>query len=150
VRQERDEVMSTNPAVVSPSAIASLQGTRPWVRFLSMVGFATSGLMFAAGLIGGAIGLLTGNIQAAVLLVVYPLVALIYLPPSIYLFKYAGRIGDFGTSGDAAQLELALDAQRAFWKFAGVLTLVSLVLTVVLLIGAVLLGVVAGIMSSQA
>ena len=76
--------------------------------------------------------------------------ALLYVFPSLYLFKYANRIRDFGIDGDALQLELALDAQRAFWKFVGVLTLVGLVLTVVLLVMAALLGIVAGIVSSQA
>ena len=129
--------------------MTSLRRTRPWVRFLSIFGFVTAGLMCVIGLIGGAIGLVTQTIETAVLVVYLPL-ALLYVFPSLSLFKYANRIRDFGTNGDALQLELALDAQRAFWKFVGVLTLVSLVLMVALLVMAALVGVVAGIVSSQA
>jgi hypothetical protein len=143
-------LLSTSPAVFSPTAVTSLLRTRPWVRFMSIVGFVTAGPMALIGLIGVAIGVVTRNVEAAVLAVIYPPFALLYVFPSLYLFKYANRIRDFGSNGDPLQLELALDAQRAFWKFAGVFTLVSLVLTVVLLVGAVLVGVVAGIVSSQA
>ena len=142
-------LLSTGPAVFSPAILNSLQRTRPWVRFLSIFGFVSAAFMLAIGLISGVVGVLTQNLDVGVL-VVYSPIALIYVFPSIYLFKYASRIRDFGASGDPLQLELALDAQRSFWKFAGVLTLVSLVLTVVLLVAAVFLGVVAGMMSSQA
>ena len=142
-------LLSTNPAVLSTAAITSLRRTRPWVRFMSMVGFVSAGLMVVIGLIGGAIGVVTQNAEAAVL-IVYPPLALLYVFPSLYLFKYANRIRDFGTNGDALQLELALDAQRAFWKFVGVLTLVGLALTVVLMVMAAVVGIVASIVSSQA
>lgn len=142
-------LLSTGPGGFSPAVVTSLRRTRPWVRLLGIVGFVSAGFMLAIGLVAGVVGVLTQNLDIGVLVVYSPL-ALIYVFPSLYLFKYASRIRDFCTSGDPLELELALDAQRAFWKFVGVLTLVSLVLTVVLVVVAVLFGVVAGILSSQA
>lgn len=54
---------------------------------------------------------------------------LFYLVPSLYLFRFATRIGEYLQSGQEAQLELALDSQRSFWRFVGILSLIAIVVT---------------------
>lgn len=49
---------------------------------------------------------------------------------------------DFVTHGQRSQLEAALEAQRAFWKFIGA-TLVRIALTILAFMGGVLAGILA-------
>jgi hypothetical protein len=124
----------------NPAVVRALQRTQPWARFMGIVGFVVVGLMMLIGLGTGAAGIATGNAEAVVLLVIYPLIALLYIFPSLYLVRYANRIRDFVTHGQQSELQAALDAQRSFWKFIGIVTLVSLVATVLIFLGGMGIG----------
>jgi hypothetical protein len=93
--------------------------------------------MVAIGLIGVAIGLVTRNVEAAVLAVIYPPFALPMCSHRCVRSKDANRIRDFGSNGDPLSTGLARTrSARSGSSLA--CHLVSLVLTVVLLVGAVL------------
>jgi len=62
--------------------------------------------------------------------VVYLLMAFLYIFPATYLVKYSSAIGRLVSDGRPVDMEAALDQQRKFWKFAGVLALISIVLMV--------------------
>lgn len=109
-----------------------LAGTQPWVRWVAIWGFILVGFMALAGLFGGIAGAASGEPTMVILMIVYPLVALLYLFPALYLYRYANRIRDFLADRSEAKLELALEAQRAFWKFVGILLIVSLALMVIM------------------
>jgi hypothetical protein len=112
---------------------------------MGIFGFITVGMMLLIGL-GSAVAVLaTQSGQAAFLLAVYPLMAVLYVLPSIYLMRYANRIRDFIAQGQQHQLEAALEAQRAFWKFIGIFTLASLVLSGVAMLVALVFGVAGGL-----
>jgi hypothetical protein len=116
-----------------------LARTAPWAHLLAMVGFFTVVLMIVIGIGVGALGLATGRPETAVLMVIYPLSALVYFFPSLYMLQYAKRSRRFARGGQSlAGLESALDAQRKFFKFAGIATVVGLVLGVLLLAGVLL------------
>jgi hypothetical protein len=59
--------------------------------------------------------------------------------PAWYLFSYAGALGSFLQGGAVAELEAALDHQKSFWKFVGILTLISMVLAVLGIVAAILI-----------
>ena len=129
-----------------PQAIGSqLHRTQPWVRFLSIMGFISAGLMIVAGLAGGAVGAAAGNTEMIALLFLYPLMGVLYIYPSLCLLRYANSIRSYQRAPIGQNLEAALDAQRSFWKFAGILTVVSIVAVIMLFVLAVVLGVAAGI-----
>ena len=44
------------------------------------------------------------------------------------MYRYADRIRDFLVQGQQHQLDAALEAQKSFWKFVGIFTLVCLCL----------------------
>ena len=124
---------------------ALLERTGPWVRFLAVAGFSMVALMMMVGVGAGAIGVATGRVETVMLMVLYPLIALMYFFPSLYLLQYGKRIRRYTQGGfQVADLESALDAQRRFWKAAGVLTIVSVVLSVLVLIVALLIAMMAG------
>jgi hypothetical protein len=124
---------------------SQLHRTRPWVRFLSIIGFITAGLMIVLGLAAGAFGAAAGNTEMIVLLFLYPLMGVLYIYPSICLLRYANSIRSYQTTPTGQNLEAALDAQRSFWKFAGILTVVSICAMILLFVLAIVLGVAAGL-----
>ena len=128
-----------------PEVSRILGQTQPWARLMGIVGFVTVGMMLLFGL-GAAVAVLAMQSgEAALLLAVYPLMAVLYVLPSIYLMRYANRIRDFIAQRQQHQLEAALDAQRAFWKFMGIFALVSLVLSGFAILVALVFGVAGGL-----
>jgi hypothetical protein len=126
---------------------AILQNTQPWVRFCSILGFVSGGAMVLIGLVAGSVGLITGNLETAVMIVVYPPLGVLYAFPSFYLLRYANGIRRFSASSSQQDLATALDAQRSFWKFVGVLSLVSLAVMVIAFTVVVAFGVAMGLAS---
>jgi hypothetical protein len=120
----------------SPRAIDLLRQTRPWVRLFAILTFLGTGLMLLAGVIGlVAVGVgggrTTPNTWA---MLVYIPFALLYFFPALFLWRYASRIAELEALRGTHQLERALEAQKSFWKFVGVLTVVVLGLYVLALV----------------
>lgn len=119
----------------SPVALDLLRKTRPWTRLLGVLGALGLGFILLAALFM-AIGatppfnaMPPGPRLVAALL--YVLMAFLQLPPVIFLNRYASRITDLLATGTMAELEAALAAQKAFWKYVGILTLIGILLSVV-------------------
>jgi len=129
--------------------IASFQKTRPWVLFLSILGYIGAGLTFICALIVPIAAFAQGkaeSIAAGVgLFIVYSVSGVFcYLIPSVLLGRYASRIRNFlAAANDMASLEAAIGAQKSFWRYVGILALIGLcigvICLVVALIGVVLL-----------
>jgi hypothetical protein len=66
----------------------------------------------------------------------YAAMGVLYLFPSIKLWKYGSSIVRLMGSGSNADLIEALEQQRSFWKFVGIMILIMIVLYVVAIIGA--------------
>ena len=117
---------SDEQLVLSPRIIDLMARTAPWVRFLGVLGYICAGFMAVAGLVmifavsargmPGPAGVGLGG--------AYLVLAVIYVFPANYLNSYATRIGRLRKMRRNVDLEEAIDAQRAFWKFCGILTLV--------------------------
>ena len=124
-------------------AVRILRETRPWVRFVSSFGFLCSALI---GLLGAAslAGMAGGQVHAAAWLL-YPALVVLYFVPSFQLLKYARRIDTFVAQGHTVQLEAALDAQRAFWRFAGLFVVLSAGIAALVFLAAMVVGIVASV-----
>ena len=126
------------------STVAShLERTRPWVRFLSILGFVTAAFMVCVGLLSGASMAMNRNPFGVAIFIFYPIVGALYVFPALFLYRYAGHIRDFVQSRQQADLASALDAQRAFWKFVGIMAIVSIVFTIIAIPLAIIFGVMA-------
>ena len=119
----------------------SLRATKPWTRLLSILGFIGTGLTIIVGL-----GIILGRNflpmppDAPPLIFVgvfYILTSVLYLIPSIWLSKYSSAIASFLKGGDSVQLGNAIAYQKSFWKFVGILVLVSIVFMIVGIIAAI-------------
>jgi hypothetical protein len=109
-------------------AIRVLQRTQPWVRMASFIGFLLAGGMVFLAVDGTLGGMASRRFETAPFLVLDVALGLAFLISSLYLHKYASRIGDFVAQGHSVQLESALEAQRKFWQFSVLCVLLSLLL----------------------
>ena len=126
---EINEINDIDADAKSEVIVKLLQQTRPWVRFISILLFLTSGFLVLGGLVMMVSGPMTPMGRIGVTIgAAYIVMALIYFVPAIFLWKYADRITLFERERSMASLTLAVEAQKSFWKFVGIAALILLVL----------------------
>ena len=112
----------------------SLRATRPWTRLLSVLGFIGTVLTILAGtamIVGKEFIPMSEKAPPLAFMGIFYIVASVfYLIPSIWLSKYSSAITAFLDAGDALDLGQAIAYQKSFWKFVGILALVSVVMAV--------------------
>lgn len=132
-------------AMVSEQSIEMLRQTRPWVMLMGVLCFIGSAFMLLGGLgmmAMGALASATAKSAAPMALgVVYIPLAGLYIYPGLKLTKYGGAIGRLLQTRASVDLDAALEQQKSFWKFAGITTIVMIVLYIVLIIGMMAVGV---------
>lgn len=133
--------------------LEAMKRTRPWVLFLSILGFLGSGVMFLLGLFMLVAGSAMTALAKGPMDKFTPLLGLVYIgfgafqiAPSLLLFRYGSAIGDHSASGGAMPtLVTAVERQASFWRFAGIATAVIMGLYFVIIFVAVGVGVAAGL-----
>ncbi len=126
-------------------ATQSLAQTKPWVRFLSVLGFLGSACMLVFVSIGTMMGG-GGRLAIMQMVVMLPICLLFYFIPSLLLWNYASRISDFLRARTAPTFSAALTAQKSFWKYLGILAIVVSAFYAVALLGFLVLPIVLGMM----
>lgn len=133
----------SSSGLVSDAAIQKLAGTKPWVRLVSVLSFIGSGftmLMAAAMFVMGTLGSFAaaGRSGAALpagfalgLAIIYTIVAIVQLYPGVKLWKYASAIARLMQSHQEEDLVHALDQQRGFWRFIGIIIVTFIALYIV-------------------
>lgn len=105
------------------------------------------GLMLVGGL-GGAMGAagedamkaFGGAIGGIAVGAIYLVMAFFYIYPALKLGNYSSRISALISTPSDTNLAAALNEQRAFWKYVGIMMIVMFALYFVVIIGAVLVG----------
>lgn len=135
---------SDSRASPSETTMEMLRQTRPWVVFLSVMAFIGAGFMVLGGLASIGLGLAGGREAApmAMLGFIYLPMAALYVYPAIKLWAYGGAINRLVASRSVEDLEAALLHQKSFWKYAGITTVVMIVLYVLVIVGGVIAGIV--------
>ena len=131
---------------VPPAVVALLSQTRPWVKLIALLIFAGQGLLLVGSLFVWAVrrgGQAAG--ESAWAMVPLVLMMLLYVPAAVLLWNYAGNIRQLQRGGGQAALEAALGSQKTFWKYVGILAVVTILLYGVFIFGAITLGVFSGI-----
>jgi hypothetical protein len=137
---------------ITDSMIEALRQTKPWVRLMSILGFVGAGFMVLAGLfmiLGGAVGGVMsrsaggalGGAPMLIMGVFYLLFAGLYILPSLFLFRYASAIARAIGGETVRGVEDALEAQKSFWRFVGIMAIILLALYAVLIVVFVVIGV---------
>ncbi len=139
---------ATGPQEVSLQTLEWLRRTKPWVRFLAVLGLVATALSVAAitalGLTAEALPGAPASLVRILPLAAGLFILALHLPPLLLLNRYANRIGRLLRSGATLDLEEALRAQKSFWKYLGILTLVVIILYILGLIAALGMGLIMG------
>lgn len=137
----KQETPSMQPGI-TPAMIHYLKQTKPWVRFISVMLFIGTILVFLLGLVmilgAGLLSSLSrtafGGAPLGLLGLAYAAMACICFFPSLYLCRYASAIRVALMKDQAGGVEEALKNQRSFWRFMGILLLVFLVLQIIAIV----------------
>ena len=113
-----------------------LAQTKPWVRFVSVLGFFSTtcamAFMLLAFFAGGDPFPNTPGPMAVMLPIqitaMFAVCLLVYFIPSLLLWNYASRIADFLIDKSSQALAAAVGAQRSFWKYVGITSAVGIIL----------------------
>ncbi len=125
-----------NAAGISNAMIEAMRGTKPWVLLIGIVLIISSVFMVIATvgmIIATTIGMGVNGPETAPFIgvaIMYGVFSIIYIMMGVYLFKYSSAIGRLLYSGSIANMEDALHSQRKFWKMAGIITAIMLILMV--------------------
>jgi hypothetical protein len=137
------DVIHTNDEGITTLMIEAMRRTKPWVLLIGIVLIITAAFMilgtlgvFAASTISlGAEGPEAGAMLGVG--VMYAIMSAIYLMLGIYLLKFSSAIGRLVESASVIDMEETLDSQRKFWKLAGILTAVMLVVMIIGFVAAI-------------
>lgn len=126
----------------TPAMLEGLKHTRPWVLFLTVLGFIGGGLFCFLGLFV-MIASIAGGSQGELWVVAFTGLFYVaggglYLFVAALLYRYQRAIGAAVQSDQTEEVEEALDAQRGFWKTMGIAVIVSFVLGVLAMVGAII------------
>jgi hypothetical protein len=119
--------------------MAAMSQTRPWVTFLAVLGFVGAGFL-ALGAIGiGFMG--PGFVEGALIGVLYLIIAALYGAGANLLYRYRSSIASLERGSGVEALEDALEHQKSFWRFTGLMSAVMLGLNLLFVVGGIVIGV---------
>ncbi|MCL6613459.1 MAG: hypothetical protein K6U03_02370 [Firmicutes bacterium] len=125
-----------------------MRRTRLWILFFGIFGLVGAGLIFFVGLVGFFVARPALGMKEVIFaipgLCVYGLMGVFSILLSLYLLRYAGRIARYVAEPRDDLLADALDAQRVYWKFLGILTIVGCGLGFLSLVVAAIFGITRG------
>jgi hypothetical protein len=136
-----------NPFGITTSMLLSLRQTKPWVRFLSVLGFMSIGFMGLAGTLNLFMSFMSskdtpghffphGLVAGALINVLF---GLLYFFPSWFLWKFASSIGRLLNGGGQKEMEEALSNQKSFWKYAGIFSIFCFSLAILGIVAAIVI-----------
>jgi uncharacterized BrkB/YihY/UPF0761 family membrane protein len=131
------ETSAARPGI-TPAMMLYLKQTKPWVRFISVMLFIGTVLVFLLGLVlilgAGLLSSLSrtvfGGAPLGLLGFIYAAMACLYFFPALYLCRYASGIRNAITKDQVGGVEEALKNQRSFWRFLGIILLIVLILQI--------------------
>jgi len=134
MNEPNSEPVASNPFGPSEldfeEADRQLAQTQPWVRFVATLGFVMCVVSLANFLLTALPGMVPMTVVSAFALLV---ALLFYLVPSILLWNYGSRIGEYLRGSNSASFSEALTAQKTFWKYLGILALAIILLYFVII-----------------
>ncbi|TKC94612.1 hypothetical protein [Polyangium fumosum] len=128
-----------DPAI--DAIVFSLQKTRPWITL-----FGTLSYIGAVGLVVFGLYAMTSSPMSralgevgAVAFLVYLILAILYAVIGTRLFRYRDSINQvIAADGRLDFIATAIERQREFWAFVGVMTVVLLGLYALIILGAIM------------
>ena len=121
---------------ISPQIRQFLKETAKWAKFISIIGFVMIGLMIVLAFsmsffMGSALASIPdagplGAMGGGLFGVIYGLMALIYVFPVLYLYRFATKMKMALNSNDQEYLSSSFQNLKSCYKFMGILMIVML------------------------
>jgi hypothetical protein len=108
--------------------------------FTMLMGTVVGGITLAAGMASGGRSQALGAIGAVLLGLLYVGLGAMYVPPALFLHRYARALSGLALRPTSDALEQALGHQKSFWKYIGIMTLVASVVGLLGLVAAIAIG----------
>jgi magnesium-transporting ATPase (P-type) len=127
---------------ITPSILNSLNSTRKWTMFLSVLGFIFLGLLIIFGLVTStfltAFKTREANLgfSESMFIVVFIIAAAIYFFPVFYLFRFSRNMRDAIQTHNQDKLDKAFRNLRIYFTYIGILLILVLSIYVIALIAA--------------
>ena len=120
---------------VSREARSYLNEAGRWARFLAILGFIGAGLLVFLGLSSFVVGSATRSMgtpfPTAFLGIIYLALAVVYIFPCLYLYRFASQAKMATQHNDSGQLTESLGNLKATFKFFGILSIILIALQVI-------------------
>lgn len=149
IKQEENTLRITNEIIIQ------LNDAGKWGKFLAIMGFVTMGFMVLAGfvmsIVMAFVPMPSGNpfpFPPFLFGFFYLLLALIYLFPVLYLYRFSTGIKQAILLKNQEQLTKAFFYLKALYRFIGILTIVFLALYPIIIVVMIIVGVFSGISHS--
>ena len=127
---------------IGPEILDSLNSTRKWTTFLSILGFIFLGLLIVFGL-AASLFLTTFRtseanlgIPESVMIIIFIVFGAIYFFPVFFLFRFSRNTRDGIQNLDRLKLEKGLNNLRLYFTYIGIMVIVVLTIYVVALLAA--------------
>jgi len=117
-----------------------------WGNFMAIVGFVGSGAVFltafyvkrifnslSSGFVPGGM-----NIGGSALVTFYLIIAVMYLVPSYYLYKFSSKVREALRAKKPEEIENGVYYLGRLFRFMGIFTLISLIFTVLFVVFVIL------------
>lgn len=134
-----------NELLIDSVSQVHLKETAMWAKFLAIAGFIISiliaiGAVFAgtmfnkltAGMPGGNKG---GVMTGGVIMVMYLLIAAVAFFMSLFLFRFGVKMKVALITDDQESLNLSFQNLKVYYRFAGIITIIYLVILLLALLG---------------
>jgi hypothetical protein len=136
-----------------------LKGASPWLRFIGIMGFIGCGLMVLGGILFLALIPVMGSVWETIpdmgtfsayfgaafggsMGIYFFICAIIGFFPSRFIYTFGNRIRSYLLSGADRDLEEAFKNNKSLWKFAGIVTIISLAFIPVMIIVGIVIAVI--------
>ena len=134
---------SNRELVLENETVLYLLETSRWANLLSIVGFIGVGFLLIFGLL---VGTLMNNINAPVfssfssglVSAFYLLLAVVYIMPVLYLFRFASRMKFAIQEMNQEALNGAFKNMKSFFRFLGIMTIAILFVYALILISVIM------------
>lgn len=148
--EENDSILiEEHELILSKKDQNNFRETAKWGKFLAIVGFVFSGFMVIAGLAmmgSGALFQQEMPMAPGAFGLVYILFALLYIFPSLYLFRFSTQIQTGIRQQSQEQCSNAYDNLRKLFLFMGVMTIIVLSLYALIILFALMGGMMGGML----
>lgn len=139
------------------AVIDQLARTRGWTLFFAIMLWLGAALLLLSGIamailgsmgssLGAAganspLGGLEGPLLGIGIGIFYFILALIYIYPALKLTKFSKKVSDLMKVPSEEGLVSALDEQRGFWKYVGIMMILFIAFYILIIIGAMIFGI---------